>query len=239
MEPSPIPPPKLTRHIGALHPCRDLIDQSRKLEFFSPSQRALPHRQATPASRAQRLTYIFVTLPVPSDLSVPEVPPSRRQPEHRAIVPVPEAPMNQNRRAIPRQHNVRLSRQLQDVRSIPESPPVQSLPDRHFRCSVPAAHRSHHPAPCLPVDDVSHRRRRYQRLLPGTTAGLGSLALRISDIFLILATARACIQQHFRRLALGHQIPNQPRNIQAGMPTNAIATIAKTVVRTLLILYFS
>jgi hypothetical protein len=94
---------------------------------------------------------------VAGTLAAPEV--SARCRLHRAppaIVTVPEAAVDKNRRSILAQHDVWFSGEILSVQSVPKAARVKEGPDAHFRFCIAAFDCRHVPAALLRRVNVNH-----------------------------------------------------------------------------------
>lgn len=69
---------------------------------------------------------------------------------------VPEAPVNENDRAMAREDQVRATRQVGAVKPVSKAAGVQRPAEGHLGTGVAAANSGHHPRPGLAIDDVGH-----------------------------------------------------------------------------------
>ncbi len=97
-----------------------------------------------------------VPLGVASDLGLPELAPRAWQAEKTAVVPVPEAPVHEERCAVARKDKIRPARDVCRVQAESEPEPMKRAADQPLRLSITSADAAHHAASCGPVDDVGH-----------------------------------------------------------------------------------
>ena len=81
---------------------------------------------------------------------------------------VPEAPMNEYDRPIPREHQIRRSRQILAVQPEPESHRMRLTPDDHFRRRVFRPHTGHQPGPPLRSQPIHSRHSAASIAIPST-----------------------------------------------------------------------
>jgi len=70
---------------------------------------------------------------------------------------MPEAPMDENRRAVSRKYEIGATWQSGNVRSVPQPFPEQPLPDRELGFRILAPDAGHHAAANGRRDDIRHR----------------------------------------------------------------------------------
>ena len=73
-----------------------------------------------------------------------------------ALVPVPEAPVNEAHCPEPSEHEIGRSRELPDVQAEPETTGVKGAAKHELGLGVPAAYPGHHSRTCGAVHDVRH-----------------------------------------------------------------------------------
>lgn len=121
----------------------------RRFPFAGP-QLAFPDDDDVPAHLRQLVILLPVALTVTADFLLPEL---RVRPGHAevaaALVPVPEAAVDEHARAVLPQHDVGMPWQPGVVQAVPEALPPQVSPHRHFGLRVPRPYRSHVPVPLL------------------------------------------------------------------------------------------
>lgn len=138
-----------------VQPRRQRVDSSRDVPVSS-TQRAFPYRSDAPAVIQQSLPYPGVVCAVAGDFCGPEFSTRSRQPEQRAVMPVPEAAMDEDDRTSSRKNDVGFSWQVPAVDAKPESPAVQQASDQLLGLRVAAANPGHHAATCGAVYDIDH-----------------------------------------------------------------------------------
>lgn len=120
-------------------------------------QRALPDDAHPPPEIQKAPDDLRIPLPVRTDLRFPELPARRgngRKPT--AVMPVPEAAMDENDCIAAWEDQVWLPRKLLPGQMEPKSPPMQEPPDDEFRLRVPAADGRHHPGSHNSGNHVNH-----------------------------------------------------------------------------------
>ena len=139
----------------AVQPHHQRVDDPRNVPFTS-AQRAFPYRSDAPAVIQQGLLYLGVVCAVAGDFCGPEFGTRSRQPEQRAVMPVPEAAMDEDDRTPSRKNDVGFSWQVPAVDAKPEAPAVQQASDQLLGLRVAAADSGHHAAACDAVYDIDH-----------------------------------------------------------------------------------
>ena len=72
------------------------------------------------------------------------------------MMPVPETPVHENRRAVPPHHNIRLARHRFHVEAIAVAVPPQPLPHQEFGFGAFAVDARHHIVALLWSEAVGH-----------------------------------------------------------------------------------
>ena len=111
-----------------------------------------------PAGLQNGLPDFVIPNAVAQNLRPPEFLACARQPEKWTGVPVPEAPVHEDRSTVFRQDQIRATGNLLRVQPEPEAQPVQSAADQTLRLRVAAPDTSHHPAAGRRVDDINQLR---------------------------------------------------------------------------------
>lgn len=117
---------------------------------------AFPHNHRTPACVLKTFQSEEIPIAIGKNLLAPEIRAVFRPPECRALVPMKEAPVDEDRRSVLRKHNVRASGKLPDVQSIPESLGEQESPDQQLRLGIHSPDSRHVSAASLRGVNISH-----------------------------------------------------------------------------------
>lgn len=109
---------------------------------------AFPHGDAVPLHPPKLEQYFLVALTVTTDFLLPEVRVRLGYDEVTAtFMPVPEASVHEDYRAVARQHEVRTSGQACIVEPVAKATAEEEMPYKHLRSGVASAYGSHAPVP--------------------------------------------------------------------------------------------
>jgi len=108
----------------------------RKIALPSASESALPYYCLPPACLSEGLSRCKIPGSIAIKLSAPEFHPAFRPSEQIALVPVPEAAMNQNDRFVASQYNVWFAGKLPVVEAVSQPCSEQGLSNLDFRLCI-------------------------------------------------------------------------------------------------------
>ena len=118
---------------------------------------ALPDREHAPSQAFKRATCLGVAFDVPGELRLPIRPVRRRLPlTQPASVLMPEAPVDEQDRAMLRQHQVRRARQIAAVEAKSVAEPVDEAPDDDFGARIRSPDARHDGAALCRRVSVAH-----------------------------------------------------------------------------------
>ena len=118
---------------------------------------ALPDREHAPSQAFESAACLGVAFDVPGELRLPVRPVRRRLPlTEPASVLVPEAPVDEQDRAMFRQHQVRRARQIAAVEAKSVTEPVNEAPDDDFGTRVRGPNARHDGATLCRRVSISH-----------------------------------------------------------------------------------
>ena len=132
-----------------------LVDRFVKPELSAATKCTLPHGEATPAELSKLPYPSAVAETVASNLFLPKIPARCWQSIQMAIVAMPEAAMNKDRRFVFWKNEVGSAWNV-GMKPVPESPPVKSNPKVALRFGIRSANPGHHPAARCRIDDICH-----------------------------------------------------------------------------------
>ncbi|GGO91537.1 hypothetical protein GCM10011329_06420 [Stakelama pacifica] len=105
---------------------------------------AFPNRQYTPASIDERLLLIYISLNIAVEFLAPKFDARLRHGCLAATgMAVPETAVNEDRRLMLRQYDIRSARQSTTLESETKSKPMQKLANDQFRPGVRSSDRTH------------------------------------------------------------------------------------------------
>jgi len=105
----------------------------------------------------QTIHYLPVPATVGIDLVAPEVRTTSWPLEQRALVTMPETPVNKHDCTMSSENHIRFSWESASVQAEPETRAVQQASHHQLWSRIGATYAGHHPAASLPVDNVGHR----------------------------------------------------------------------------------
>ena len=118
---------------------------------------ALPDREHAPSQAFERATCLGVAFDVPGELRLPVRPVRRRPPlTQPASVLMPEAPVDEQDRAMLRQHQVRRARQIAAMEAKSVTEPVDEAPDEYLGTRIRGPDARHDGATFRRRVSISH-----------------------------------------------------------------------------------
>ncbi len=122
---------------------------------IAPRNGTAPHYRSTPPPGSESVKVLAIAFNISPDFCAPKILPALGPAEHRAIMPVPEAAVDENDRTMLLQNNIGSTRKLLVMKPEAKPPSVKPAPDHHFRLRVTALDGSHVSAAGFAVVDVS------------------------------------------------------------------------------------
>ena len=148
---------------GTQHKVHAGVDHCARQPSCRSFQTAFPDGQDTPAEHKQSLMGFDVTRTVCRNLAFPELGARCGQPEHRAIMPMPEAAVHQDDGAVPGENQVRSTRKFAVLQTVAKPARMQSLAYEHLWLGVSPTDAAHVEPPLLGSQHISHRWHPWQR----------------------------------------------------------------------------
>lgn len=147
--------PQFDFHSVADKPGTQPVDS--RVYLISPAKGALPDSSHTPSACQDGRANQTIPRRIRFELCLPEIS-SRRwcRGITASFVTMPEASMHEDRRTVPRQHQIGSALHLSGMKSETETAGVQFSSKQQFRLGVPAPYPRHHAGPCLLIHDIGH-----------------------------------------------------------------------------------
>jgi hypothetical protein len=132
------------------------VKQRIRMQSASTKNGTLPNSEDPPVELVESGQDLCIVCPISRDLPPPEVHIRRRPPEHLALVPMPQASVDENDCTVLGKSQVRASRQIPTVQSVAEAACEQSSSNDLLRFCVLAANSRHAVTSLFCGEDVGH-----------------------------------------------------------------------------------